>query len=82
MTQDKTLNVKLSNSENNQLKFVIKNGAEVTSKLSSKLLVILMMRIIFRKNCYKLVNKFQSFLKLLQIIPQLIKNFQKLNCIK
>ena len=72
MTQDKTLNVKLSNSENNQLKFVIKNGAEVTSKLSSKLLVILMMRIIFRKNCYKLVNKFQSFLKLLQIIPQLI----------
>ena len=35
MTQDKTLNVKLSNSENNQLKFVIKNGAEVTSKFSS-----------------------------------------------
>ena len=35
MAQDKTLNVKLSNSENNQLKFVIKNGAEVTSKLSS-----------------------------------------------
>ena len=35
MTQYKTLNVKLSNSQLNKLKSEIKNGTEVTLKLSS-----------------------------------------------
>ena len=35
MTQYNTLNVKLSNSQLNKLKFGIKNGTEVTLKLSS-----------------------------------------------
>ena len=38
MTQCKTLNVKLSNSQLNKLKSGIKNGAEVTLKLSSNVL--------------------------------------------
>ena len=35
MTQYKTLNIKLSNSQLNKLKSGIKNGTEVTSKLLS-----------------------------------------------
>ena len=38
MTQYKTLNVKLSNSQLDKLKFGIKNGAEVTLNLSSNLI--------------------------------------------
>ena len=72
MTQYNALNKKLSNSQFNNLKSGIKNGTEVTHKM---LLVILMMRIIFRINCYKLMHKFQ-------IIPQLTSNCQKLTCIK
>ena len=37
MTQCNTLNVKLSNSQTNQLKFGIKNWTQVTLKLSSKI---------------------------------------------
>ena len=51
MTHYKTLNVNLSNSQLNKLKSGIKNGTEVTSKIS-KLLVILMMKIIFCISCY------------------------------
>ena len=52
MTQYNTLNVKLSNSQLNKLKSEIKNGTEVTLKNYQMLLVILMMKIIFRINCY------------------------------
>ena len=54
MTQYKTLNVKLSNLQLNQLKSGTKIGTEVTSKTSSNvmLLVILMIKIIFLVNCY------------------------------
>ena len=38
MTQYKTLNVKLSNSQLDKLKFGIKDGAEVTLNLSSNLI--------------------------------------------
>ena len=38
MTQYNTLNVKLSNSQLNKLKCGIKNGAEVTLKISSSVL--------------------------------------------
>ena len=46
MTQYNTLNIKLSNWQLNKLKSRIKNGTEVTLKLSSMLLVILLIRII------------------------------------
>ena len=52
MIQYNTLNLKLSNSQINKLKSGIKNGTEVTLKLFQMLLVILMMKIIFRINCY------------------------------
>ena len=38
MTQDNTLNVKLSNAQLNKLKSVIKNGTKVTLKPSSNVL--------------------------------------------
>ena len=46
MTQYNTLNVKLSNLQLSKLKSGVTNGTEVTLKLLSKLLVILMMRIL------------------------------------
>ena len=49
MTQYETLNVKLSNLQLNKLKLGIKNSTGVTLKT---LLVILMMKIIFRISCY------------------------------
>ena len=52
MTQYNTLNVTLSNSQLNKSKSGIKNGTEVTLKLSSNLLVILMMKIIFGISYY------------------------------
>ena len=75
MTQYDTLNVKLSNLQLSKLRLGIKNGTEVTLKISSnavgdssdennfphKLLLT---------NCK--VSKFQSFVKLFQIIYQLI----------
>ena len=39
MTQYKTLNVKLSNSQLNKLKSGIKNGTEITSNLSTNVIV-------------------------------------------
>ena len=73
MTQYNTLHIKLFNSQLNKLKPGIKNGTEVTLKISSnvvgdsndednflhKLLLIV-------------VNKLQSFAKLLQMVRQLI----------
>ena len=69
MTQYKTLNVKLSNLQRNKLKSGIKNGTE---NFHHMLLVILMMKIFFPINCYELIHKFQSFVKLLQLVHQLI----------
>ena len=51
MTQYDTLNVKLSNSKLNELKSGITNDTEVTSKLSSNV-VVLMTKIIFLIYCY------------------------------
>ena len=48
MTQYNTLNVKSSNSQLNELKSGIKNNVEVTLKISPSVVVILMMKIIFR----------------------------------
>ena len=72
ITQYNALSVKFSNSQINKLKSGIKHGTEVTLKClnNQMLLLILMMRIILRS--YYLIHKFQSFVKLFQIIPQLI----------
>ena len=50
----------------NKLKSGIKNGAEVTLSFHQILLVILMMRIIFRTSYYYLIPKFRGFVKLSQ----------------
>ena len=51
MTQYNILKIRLSNLQLNKSKSEIKNGTEVTLKLSSTVNVILMMRIISRINC-------------------------------
>ena len=76
MTQYNTSNIKLSNSQLDKLKSAIKNGAKVTLNLSSNIvrdsnnennyLIQLL------TNNYWLIHKFQSFVKLLQIILLLI----------
>ena len=52
MTQYNTLNVKLSNSLVHNLKSGIKNGAEVTLKLSTNVAGDLMITIVFWISCY------------------------------
>ena len=74
MNQYNTLNVKLSNLQLNKLKSGMKKkkSTEVTLNLSSNLVGDSNLRIIFRITCYQVIHKFQRFVKLLQIIPQLI----------
>ena len=50
--------------------FIIEGSIEM-------LLVILMMKIISHIKFYQLINKFQSFVKLLKIILQIIKNYRR-----
>ena len=66
MTQYKTLNVKLSNSQLNKLKLRLKNGTKITLKLSSN--------VIGDSNDENthITHKFQKFVKLLQMVHQLI----------
>ena len=52
MTQYKTLNVKLSNSQINKLKSGLKNGTKVTLKISSNVVGDSNEKIIFGINCY------------------------------
>ena len=68
MTQYNTLNVKLSNSQLNKLKFVIKNGSEVTLNLSSGIIGDSNDENNFPRKLFWLIHKFQSFVKLLQMI--------------
>ena len=75
MTQFHSLNVKLSNSQLNQFKSAIKNQTEVVLRLSSN---------IIGNNETNFPHKLlltnrQVFLKLLQIIYQLILSYQKLS---
>ena len=71
MTQYNTLNVNLCISPLNKLKSRTKNGTAVTLKLSSN--------VVGGSNDD---SKFRAFVKSLEIISQLIKNYQKCNCIK
>ena len=70
MTQYNTLNVKLSNPQIAKLKSGIRNGTEVTLKISSNIVGDSNDENNFPHRL--LLTKFQSFIKLLQIIPQLI----------
>ena len=79
MTQYNTLSVKLFNSQVEKLKYGIKNGMKGTFKLSSNVIGDSMIRIIFHITYYLLTHKFQRLLRLLEIVHQLIQNFQKLN---
>ena len=71
MTQCNTLNVKLSNSQLNNLKSGIKNGTEVTLKLSSNVVGDSNDGNNFPPKLL-LIHKFQGFVKLLQMVYQLI----------
>ena len=73
MTKHDTLNEKSSNSQLNRLKLGIKNGAKVTLKILSNAVGDFDDEKKFlHKLLLTLMQKFQSFVKLLQIILQLI----------
>ena len=74
MTQYKSLNVKLSNSQLNKFKSAIKNETDVFLRLSSNM--------ISDSNDKAKTDKFQAFVKLLQIIHQLILSYGKLNYLR
>ena len=69
MTQYNSLNVKLSNSQLHKFESAIKNENEVVLRLSSNMI---------GDN----ETNFQIFVKLLQIIYQLILSYQKLNFLR
>ena len=66
MTQYNSLNVKPSNSQLNKLKSAIKDETEVVLRLSSNMIGD--NEITFLINYYLLTDKFQIFVKLLQIV--------------
>ena len=72
MTQYNTLTVKLSKSKFNELKSGIKNGAEVTLNLSSYLIGNSNDETNFPYKLLKLIHKSQDFVKVLQLVHQLI----------
>ena len=71
MTQYNTLNVKLSNSQLNKLKYAITNGIKVTLNLSSNVVGDSNDENNFPRKLLLINTKFRSFVKLLQIISQL-----------
>ena len=79
MTLYNNLNVKLSHSLLNKLKAAIRNETEVVLRLSP---AILLMKLIFEITYYQLIDKLQILVKLLQIIYQLISNYQKLSYLR
>ena len=78
MTQYSSLNVKLSNSQLNKLKSSIKNGTDVTLRISSNMARNSNDNTNFRHELL-LIGKLQIFVKLLLKIHQQILNCQKLN---
>ena len=72
MNQYNILNVKWSNSQLNKLKSGIKNGTEVTLKLSSNVAGDSNDENNFPHKLLLTIHKFQGFVRLLQIVPQLI----------
>ena len=80
MTQYKSLNVKLSNSQLNKLKSAIKNETEVVLRLSSNMVGDDETN--FPHIIINLIDKLQIFVKPLQIIYQLILSYQKLKYLR
>ena len=79
MTQYNSLNVKLSNSQLNKFKSAIKNETEVVLRWSSNMISDNETNFPHK---LLLIDKFQIFVKLLQITYQLISNYQKLNYLR
>ena len=80
MTQYNSLNVKLSNSQLNKLKFAIKNETEVVLRLSSDLIGDDETN--FPHKLLLTNRQVANCVKLLQIIYQLILSYQKLNYLR
>ena len=78
MTQYNSLNVKLSNSQFNKFKSAMKNETEVVLRLSSNMIGDNGTNFPHKL----LIDKLQIFVKPLQLIHQLILNYQKLNCLR
>ena len=79
MTQYNSLNVKLSNSQLNQLKSAIKNETDLVLRLSSNMIGNSDDETNFP---HKLIDKLKIFVKLLLTTHQLILNYQKLNYLR
>ena len=79
MTKYNSLNVKLSNLQLNKFKSAIKNETEVVLRLSPNMIGDSNDKANFLHELLLTDRKFLVFLKLFQIIHQLILNFQKLN---
>ena len=82
MTQYNSLNVKLSNSQLNKIKSAIKNKTEVILRLSSNMIGISDDKTNFPHKLLLIIDKLQIFVRLSQIIYQLISSYQKLNYLK
>ena len=81
MTQYNSLNVKLSNSQLNKLKSVIKNETEVVFRWSLNMTGNSADETNFPHKLI-LIDKWKIFVKLLKIIYQLISSYQKLSYLK
>ena len=79
MTQYNSLNVKLSNSQLNKLKSLIKNETDVVLRISSNMVGDSNDNTNFPNELLLTKDKLQIFVKLLLITHQLILNYQKLN---
>ena len=72
MTQYNTLNIKLFDFQLNKLKSGIKNGSKVILNLSSNMIGDSNDEANFLHNLLLTIHKFEGFIKLLQIVHQLI----------
>ena len=79
MTQNNSLNVKLSNSQLNKLKSAVKNEAEVLLRLSPNMIGNSNDKANFPHELLLTNRQVTKFVRHLLIIHLLILNFQKLN---
>ena len=80
MTQYNSLNVQLSNSQLNKFKSVIQNANEVVLRLSPNMIGDNETN--FLRTNRQVIDKFQIFVKLLQIIYQLMLSYQNFNYVR
>ena len=82
MAQYNSLDVKLSNLQLNKVKSAIKNKTEVVLRLSSNIISNSDDAANFSYKLLLQIDKLQIFVKILQIINQLILSHQKLNYLR